>query len=214
MTHVDTQPVEAHPPPGKRERNKADKQRRILGAAKELFQEQGFAETTTAQISDKAGIGAGTLYLYFESKEELLIEVFQGDVGQAWHDAFDHLDRSLSLSQQLLQAFGSVSDFHRRDPELARTYFKELLFLSSGTTSSTDDFMRKYYDRLTVLLLEARESGQLRDDVPVAVLSRNMFALWSHVMRRSLASHVPASEMRNKLEASFSVALLGLTPTD
>lgn len=198
--------------PGKREMNKADKQRRILAAAKALFETRGFEETTTAQISEKAGIGTGTLYLYFESKEELLVEVFRDDVGRAWHDALDHLDRSGTLLQQLVQAFGEVSDFHAQDPELARTYFKELMFLSSTNQSSTADFMRKYYDRLTALLIEAQDVGQLRHDVPVAILARNLFASWYHLMLRTYSDRAPSDDVRPKMEASFSVALLGLAP--
>ena len=206
--------VETKAPGGKRERNKAEKQRRILSAAKELFEERGFGDTTTAKISEKAGVGTGTLYLYFQSKEELLVAVFQEDAGRAWHDAFDHLDRSQSLLQQLVQVFGEVIDYHHRDPELARIYFKELLFLSSDGVSRTEDFMRKYHDRLTVVLLEAREQGELRDDVPVALLSRNLFAIWSHLMRRTLAGQIAVGDAHSTLEASFAVALLGLTPTE
>lgn len=198
---------------GKRERNKADKKRRILRAARELFEAQGFRETTTAQISEAAGVGTGTLYLYIESKEELLIEVFQEEVGRAWHDAFDRLDRSLSVESQLQELFGEVSDFHLRDPELARTYFKELIFLPSGDSTWADDFMQRFYDRLTALLLEAKDAGELRDDVPVTVLARNLFAIWSSLMRRALTKDAPNDDVRQWLSASFSVTLLGLTTT-
>ena len=98
------------------------------------------------------------------------------------------------------EVFEEVSDFHLRDPELARTYFKELIFLPSGESSRTDDFMRKYYDRLTALLLEAQDSGELRDDVPVAVLSRNLFAIWSSLMRRALAKDATADDVHQRLE--------------
>ncbi|MDH3756175.1 MAG: TetR/AcrR family transcriptional regulator [Acidimicrobiia bacterium] len=199
-------------PPGKRERNKAEKQRRIIEAARELFETQGFAQTTTAQISARAGIGTGTLYLYVESKEALLVEVFHEDVGRAWHDALDHLDRSQSLLDQLLHAFGEVSDFHAHDPELARTYFRELMFLPEGPQSSTSDFMRKYYDRLSALLVEAQDNGELREDVPLAVLARNLFASWYHLMLRRYTNRITDEQVRSRLRDSFSVALLGLTP--
>jgi AcrR family transcriptional regulator len=204
--------VDPRPSPGKRQRNKAEKERRIVNAARELFETQGFAETTTAQISDKAAVGTGTLYLYFESKEELLIEVFQNDVGRVWDDAFDRLDRTTSLPDQILQAFGDVSGYHLRDPDLARTYFKEITFVSSGGTNPGSDFMRKYYDRLSAVLLNAQEIGQLRTDVPVAVLSRNLFAIWSHLMRRTFTTEVEVAQVHEDLTAAFSVALLGLSP--
>ena len=45
--------------PGKRERNKAEKRRRIIEAAGRLFEEKGFEATTTAEISAAADVGTG-----------------------------------------------------------------------------------------------------------------------------------------------------------
>ena len=199
--------------PGKREQNKAEKKRRIVAAARELFESKGFEATTTAEVSERAEIGTGTLYLYIDSKEELLVEVFKGDVGQAWDDALAKTDRSLPILDQLLNAFGEVSDFHDRDPKLARSYFKELMFLpNSDDRTSTADFMRKYYDRLTALLVDAKEDGRIRHDVAAPVLARNLFASWYQLMLRRYTDRITQDEVRPQLRASFSVSLMGLAP--
>ena len=70
----------AAPPPGRRERNKQEKLARIVGAARALFRDQGFTETTTQQIAEAADIGAGTLFLYARSKEDLLVMVFRDEM--------------------------------------------------------------------------------------------------------------------------------------
>ena len=75
-------------PDGRRERNKAEKRRRIVAAGRFLFRSQGFEATTTAAIAAHAGVGAGTFYLYVRSKEDLLVAVFEEDVSRAWADAF------------------------------------------------------------------------------------------------------------------------------
>jgi AcrR family transcriptional regulator len=198
--------------PSKREQNKAEKQRRIIAAAKELFETQGFHETTTAEISEKAGIGTGTLYLYVGSKEELLVEVFQDDVGRAWRRALGGVDPSQPLLEQLVQAFGEVCDFHARDPELARTYFKELMFLPDEGRAATAEFMRHYYEQLIAVLKAAQDDGELRGDVPLRVLARNLFASWYHLMLRRHTSRMTDSEVHQRLRDSFTVTLMGLTP--
>ena len=55
---------------------RGEKRPLILQAATEVFAEQGFAAVTVAEIADHAGIGKGTVYEYFSSKEELLFAVF------------------------------------------------------------------------------------------------------------------------------------------
>ena len=63
--------------PGKREQNKEQTKKRILAAALLLFREKGLEETTTRQISKKAGIAEGTLFNYFKTKEDLALYFFQ-----------------------------------------------------------------------------------------------------------------------------------------
>ena len=56
---------------------RGEKRPLILEAATRVFAEQGFAAVTVAEIADHAGIGKGTVYEYFSSKEELLFAVFE-----------------------------------------------------------------------------------------------------------------------------------------
>jgi AcrR family transcriptional regulator len=53
------------------EQKSEDTRERILEAAKRIFTEQGFHETSMSSIAAEAGLGKGTLYWYFSSKEEL-----------------------------------------------------------------------------------------------------------------------------------------------
>src|SRR5579871_4201064 len=52
-----------------------DKREAIIEAARTLFAKQGYEETTIAEIARAAGVGVGTVYLYFENKRQILIEV-------------------------------------------------------------------------------------------------------------------------------------------
>jgi AcrR family transcriptional regulator len=55
---------------------KEDKEKRIFDAALKLFTEKGIDNTSTASISKEAGIAAGTLYVYFENKEDLINKLY------------------------------------------------------------------------------------------------------------------------------------------
>jgi AcrR family transcriptional regulator len=55
----------------------AEKRETILSAALELFAERGFHGTAVPLVADKAGVGAGTIYRYFESKEALVNALYQ-----------------------------------------------------------------------------------------------------------------------------------------
>ena len=58
-------------------RNKTtDKKALIHDCAKELFSQHGFKDTNVPEITRKAGIAAGTFYLYYSSKESCFMEIF------------------------------------------------------------------------------------------------------------------------------------------
>jgi AcrR family transcriptional regulator len=55
----------------------ADKRDEIMRAALELIAERGFHGAPMAMIADRAGVGAGTIYRYFESKDVLINELYR-----------------------------------------------------------------------------------------------------------------------------------------
>jgi AcrR family transcriptional regulator len=57
--------------------DRGDKRPRLVSAASAVFAEKGYASTRVADIAEKAGVGKGTVYEYFSSKEELLFAVFE-----------------------------------------------------------------------------------------------------------------------------------------
>lgn len=56
---------------------RGDKRPRLVTAACAVFAEKGYASTRVAEIAERAGVGKGTVYEYFSSKEELLFAVFE-----------------------------------------------------------------------------------------------------------------------------------------
>ncbi len=59
----------------RREREKLQRRQDILDAAREVFWQRGYVRTTMPQIAEAAELAPGTLYLYFESKTALYVEL-------------------------------------------------------------------------------------------------------------------------------------------
>ncbi|MDF2669326.1 MAG: TetR/AcrR family transcriptional regulator [Paenibacillus sp.] len=58
-----------------REEKKRETRKRIIDAALQLFSEHGYEATTVAQITDLAGVGKGTFFNYFDSKETIMCDL-------------------------------------------------------------------------------------------------------------------------------------------
>ena len=80
MTPPPPPPPPPAAPPGARVVRGAlapDKREQILAAALDLFVSRGFHGTTVPEVADRAGVGAGTIYRYFASKEVLVNELYR-----------------------------------------------------------------------------------------------------------------------------------------
>ncbi len=75
----------------KRERRKEARPGELLDAALDLFVEKGFAATKSEEVAARAGVSKGTLFLYFQSKEELLKAVVRENISgrfKEWNEEF------------------------------------------------------------------------------------------------------------------------------
>ncbi|TQV89312.1 TetR/AcrR family transcriptional regulator [Aliikangiella coralliicola] len=78
-----------------------DKKTRILTSARKLFLEQGYKSTSIQSIASESGISKGAVYLYFNSKEEILLAIFRMIEDEVWRKVSSiNQDPSLSAREK------------------------------------------------------------------------------------------------------------------
>jgi AcrR family transcriptional regulator len=109
----------------RRERQKAETRAAIIEAATELFLSQGYAGFSLRQVAEQIGYSPGTIYLYFDSKDDLLFYIVDegfrkfGEMLQAAVDASD------DPRQQLDGMFDGYINFGLENPVHYRLMFME-----------------------------------------------------------------------------------------
>jgi len=166
----------------RREREKRQRRRDILDAAREIFWEHGYTATTMPEIARAAELAPGTLYLYFPSKQalysELLIEGYDLLVEQLREAV--HTGEPVGLQAEALM--DTLFAFAAENPE----YFDIIFFvLHWGGTESA----RSTLEPEQVARLQARESackgiarqvlGHADSRVPPDELEQVLDAVWS-----------------------------------
>jgi AcrR family transcriptional regulator len=177
IVETSSTPVPDQPRPGRRERNKQEKLARIVGAARQLFRERGFAETTTLQIAEAADIGTGTLFLYARSKEDLLVLVFRDEMLQTARTAFATVNPGAPLLDQLMHVFTTMLDYHEQDPGIARILLRELAIPNAvGHPADISELLSVIYSGLADLVLAARKTEQIQSAELALLVAENLFA--------------------------------------
>jgi TetR/AcrR family transcriptional regulator, repressor of fatR-cypB operon len=134
-----------------------NKQEDILAAALILFAERGYDGTTVPMIADKAEVGAGTIYRYFENKESLVNSLFQNCVLQFSETLRNGFPFSnTDIREQFRHAFYQMIKF-------AKTNVHALLFIDSHSCARyLDEKSNKDFEELLEFLSEFLENGKKR----------------------------------------------------
>ncbi len=198
-------------PLGRRERNKLAKHTKLLAAARRLFAKKGFAATTTAEIAAQADVATGTLFLYFESKEDLLVAIFREAMDEAAAEAFASLPRRGRLLDELVHVYGQLIAFHERDTELARAFVKELLFVNESQRASVNDFIASLTRGTAARIEAAKQRGELDPEAPADEIAADCFALYIVSLQKwlGLAGTLATREHSEHLRRAFGRTLLG-----
>jgi AcrR family transcriptional regulator len=104
----------------RRRRERESRKSAILRAARKLFFEKGFKTVTVESIARKAELSKGSIYLYYNSKEEIYAHILLSDIDK-FHDRItDLLQMPISASEMLIHLANIYVDFFMNDRELFR----------------------------------------------------------------------------------------------
>lgn len=134
-----------------------EKKERILKAAAGIFAERGFAGTDVAQIAARAGVAKGSLYNYFESKEDLYLHVCRDGIERSRDAVYREILPDWDIFRQIEHIFRRGVSFVLSHPEYIRLY---LNVSSAG--------MERFADNLT-LEVEKHTADYLKDLIRIGI---------------------------------------------
>jgi len=95
------------------EREDAGKRESVMQAALQLFAAQGYHGTPVPKIAERAGVGAGTIYRYFESKDALVNELYRRWKAEFLRALSEGYPRELSARERFGFLFRQMASFER-----------------------------------------------------------------------------------------------------
>jgi len=147
----------------------------ITAAAFAVFAEKGFASAKLDEIAARAGLSKGALYLYFETKEDILITVFREKMAE-WVAS---LRREVAAERDPLAKVRKIVALHFRvledNPELAEVLQVELRQGQKFFRGASAHEVSAYFGVINDVLEEGAASGQIRRDLPVKIATKMLF---------------------------------------
>ena len=153
-------------------RDKNSKYHRILEAAVRIFARQGFRQSTVSQIAKEAGVADGTIYLYFKSKNEILVHFFAFKAKQV----FDRFHEEVARGADSLEKLRNLVRVHlgefQRDPDMAIVYHVETHQISRLAEDQIRVMGKMYHDIISDIVEEGQQEGLIRRDIYLSLVKR------------------------------------------
>jgi AcrR family transcriptional regulator len=198
---------------GRREAKKEDKRARLIEAAWALFSEQGVAATTTAEISARAGIAKGTLFLYASDKDDLVFLVMHDRLAAVSDEGLRTVPKRGPFVAQVLHVFGGLYALYARSGDLGRHLVRLLPGAAGENARRVNALTFAFVHRLAALVIEAQARGEVRRDVDPMVVAGTCFSLYFSGLMAWLQGFSSLDEARERLlPQALDVLWRGLTP--
>ena len=150
--------------------NRGDKRSRIIEAAVEVFAAKGFHQSRVTDIATLANVADGTIYLYFKSKEDLLLSVFEEKMGHLITEA----SAALEDIQDPLERLRELAHYHFRQVRdhraVAEVLSVELRLSNKFLREYRPTKLWEYLDLFGSAMREGQRLGLIREDIDTFVV--------------------------------------------
>jgi AcrR family transcriptional regulator len=145
----------------------SEKRIAVMESALDLFVERGFHGAPTSLIAGRAGVGVGTIYRYFESKDALIHSIFEEVHRRFDRRVQDGFEEDRSLQERMTLMLGQLLAAFIDMPREFR--FLEQYHYSPFAGNRCSEIPDKEQNALLNMISEGRDAGIFRDG-PLPVL--------------------------------------------
>lgn len=180
----------------------ADKRDAILKAATQVFARSGFFQSQVADVARAAGVAAGTVYLYFRSKDDLLVSLFERTMREAIAEGRAALDGIADPCERLARIARLHLERLGRDRDLAVVFQVELRQSTKFMERFSSTYLRDYLGLIRETIADGQTAGAFRRDVNPTIAAKVFFGALDE-----MATNWVLSRRRYSLRAEADVVV-------
>ena len=198
---------------GVRDTQKAATREKVLSAARDLFHEIGYDETTIRAIADRAGVSVGSVFTTFSSKADVLSQVMADRV----EPLQEELTRVLpylrgSTTDRLCSIFAIHYDFECRRVKLFLAHIAASYSPSLEETTTPFGRNASFQTMLTETLNDGMARGDVSPDADLEVILQLLIACyaWNYSLAAQLGSD--AAALTARMDRQIALIMAGARP--
>lgn len=151
------------------------KYKQIIDAAVIAIAENGYHQAQVSKIAKQAGVADGTIYLYFDNKEDILISVFQEKMGVFVENLKEIIENGESSTEKLSQMIENHFKVLANNRHLATVTQLELRQSSKELRLKINTILKEYLKLLDEILIEGMVNGEFNSTMDVRLARQMVF---------------------------------------
>jgi len=164
-------------------RKNTEKYYRIIEAATKVFAKNGFYQSKISEIAKEAKVADGTIYIYFENKDDILISLFEEQM-KAVIDNMEVQISGIDDPAKKLERFASTHlDLIEKNQDMAEIIQVELRQSGKFMKEYKNEKFIQYLDIIENIITEGQKRGIFKEDVIPKVAKRAFFGALDEVSR-------------------------------
>ena len=165
--------------------SKNEKREEIVQAALEIIAENGFHGAPMAMIAERASVAVGTIYLYFESKDDLIIRTYDCLEGQMLASVMTHYPELRSIRERFLHVGHQLVNYFLVSPMKFR-FVEQFHNSPYGVARHRDRILNKKGNNIIIELFMEGRQQQIIKDLPLSILDALTFGPLIEICRNHI----------------------------
>jgi TetR/AcrR family fatty acid metabolism transcriptional regulator len=183
-----------------------------LRAAVRIFAKNGFYDTRVSEVAKAAGVADGTIYLYFKSKDELLLSLFEDRVEALLAFMKLELPKQRSAPLKLRRIIELQLGLLEGERDLAEVFTVILRQSTKLLKEYAAPKFLAYLESIAAVVSEGQASGDFRADVPPLLVARATWGALDGIALTWVLGHAERGALARAAGQLADVMLRGLAP--
>lgn len=173
-----------------------EKKAQIRQAAERVFARYGFHNARAAQIAQEAGVAVGTIYNYFQHKDDILVDIFETEKNAR----MARIEAILATDQSMREKIHEIVHFQIQraleNRETMRFFISEDLHLGNNAEHCSHQIFKEIPEQVAGILENAMERGEIRRMDPIVAANAIIGAQRAMLARLCFFDDAEAERMR------------------
>ena len=160
-----------------------EKYYRIINAATKIFAKKGFFQAKVSEIAKEAKVADGTIYLYFENKDSILISLFEEQMKRVLDDMREEIYRETDAIKKIEKFALNHLKLIEQNKDVAEIIQVELRQSSKFMKEYKNEKFAEYLNLIGDIIQEGQEKGIFKKDVIPGIAKRAFFGALDEMSR-------------------------------